>query len=88
MAALGVAANLSCVISKVHEQGPVWVAKLACAVVDHLWVFFKVARIAWVDIGRYYWCRHCLVQQTLPVHAPEPFVVLDIVRSILYFFCS
>lgn len=75
-------ANLSGIISEVHEQRSIGVA-LTCFIIRHFGILFKIAGVAWVNVWWYYWRRYRLVHQSLPIDAPEPFMILDIIRSIL-----
>lgn len=81
-AAVALGANLSGIISKVHEQRPVRVA-LGSVVVRHLGILFKVASIAWMHIRWYNGCLDSPVQQSLPIDSSKPLVILDIIRPVL-----
>jgi hypothetical protein len=75
--------TLAALCLKVHEQGAVRIARHSSLIVDYLRVLLEIAGIAWVHTWWNNRRAHCLVQQSLPIHAPEPFMVLDVIRSTL-----
>lgn len=77
------ASSLRAFALKVHEQGTVRIASLSSLIVDDLGILFEIASVAWVNTWWNDRCANGLVQQALPIHAPEPFMVLDVIRSTL-----
>src|SRR5690348_10094473 len=77
------ARSLRGIALKVHEQGTVRIASLSSLIVNNLGILFEIASVAWVNTWWNNRCAHGLVQQALPIHAPEPFMVLNVIRSTL-----